>query len=117
MLAEAYSNGHIKSINDVKGLRSKFSVISTLTEYWRNPERILSLNLLFLATEESVLSRAQDERSSTHLLTNDSMVVACMRLYGISQLASADGDFERAGGITVYCPDDPAQASVGVVSN
>ncbi|MBI4662284.1 MAG: type II toxin-antitoxin system VapC family toxin [Verrucomicrobia bacterium] len=106
MLAEAYGDGHIKSINDVRGLRSKFSVISSLTEYWRNTERILSLNLLLLATEESILKDAQKERPVAFLLTNDSMVVACMRQYGISQIATADGDFARVSGITVYSPDD-----------
>ena len=33
------------------------------------------------------------------LLTNDSFVVACMRAQGLTQLATANGDFDRIGGM------------------
>jgi len=52
------------------------------------------------------------------LLTNDSFVVACMREQGLTQLATANGDFDRVGGIAIYKPTDlegqdtPANLSV-----
>jgi predicted nucleic acid-binding protein len=36
----------------------------------------------------------------------DSMIVACMREYGIQALASNDGDFEHVNGIRVFGPTD-----------
>ena len=105
MLAEAVSKGHIASEN-ARALRSNFNVIKTLTAYWQDTKRILLLNLLFLSTEESIVNEAQTERSRACLLTNDSMIVACMRQYGLSSLASADGDFGRANGIILFRPGD-----------
>lgn len=109
MLAEAKAKDHIGSVSSVQQLRSrceKSNVISTLIDYWQQTERILSLNLLFLSSDESIVRDAQAQRSAACLLTNDSMVVACMRQYGVYFIASADRDFERASGITLFCPDD-----------
>ncbi|MGH9833490.1 MAG: type II toxin-antitoxin system VapC family toxin, partial [Blastocatellia bacterium] len=69
-------------------------------------ERILNLNLLLLTTDEAIIRSAYAERQKTGLLTNDSMIVACMHFYGISSLATNDGDFDRVSGINVFQPDD-----------
>ena len=106
MLAEARSKGLITPSGRAPELRRQFSVIPTLIDYWRETERILALNLLLLSTKEPIVRMAQAERQSACLLTNDSMIVSCMREYGIRYLATADGDFDRASGITVFGPDD-----------
>jgi len=77
-----------------------------LSEYWQATDSILALNLLLLYTEETVLRSSHAERQSACLLTNDSMIVSCMREYGIPFLATNDSDFERVSGITVFRPDD-----------
>ncbi len=105
MLAEARAKGLIPKEN-ASELRKRFRVISSLTDYWRDTEIILNLNLLFLATDESIVKTAHSERQSACLLTNDSMIVSCMRNYGISSLATNDSDFERVPGISVFRPDD-----------
>ncbi len=102
MLAEARSKG----LTNVKDLRRHFAIIPALNQYWRETERILELNLLFFATNERIVRSAQPERNSASLLTNDSMILSCMREYGIYYLATADADFDRASGITVFGPDD-----------
>lgn len=38
------------------------------------------------------------------LLTGDALVVAVMRQHGLTNLASADADFDRVPGITRYAP-------------
>jgi PIN domain-containing protein len=106
MLAEARSKGLITAPGNAKQLRQNFSVIPTLIDYSRETERILALNLLFVSTNEQIVRSAQSERDKVSLLTNDSMVMACMREYGIQLLATADRDFDRANGITVFGPDD-----------
>ena len=77
-----------------------------MTDYWRNTQRILALNLLFLPVNEAIVSGAQAVRAEAGLLTNDSMIVACTREYGLSFLASNDADFERVREITVFKPTD-----------
>lgn len=56
--------------------------------------------------DETILRGAQKERQAASLLTNDSLIVACMRVHGISLLATNDSDFERVAGITVFKPKD-----------
>jgi len=40
------------------------------------------------------------------LLTNDSILVAAMREYGIFQIATNDRVFDTVAGITVFSPTD-----------
>lgn len=104
MIAEAKSKGLISDA--AKELRTKPAVIQSLSEYWAQTEQILSLNLLFLALEQSTLGRAHPVRKVSGLMTNDSMIIACMREYGVSALASNDSDFSRISGIQLYRPSD-----------
>ncbi len=105
MLAEAQSKGLIK-LENARELRNKPEVVKGLADYWTNVERILTLNILFIPLEEAIIRQARAERQAAGLLTNDSMIVASMRLYGVSYLASADSDFDPALGITVFGPRD-----------
>ena len=107
MLAEARSKGLI-SKELASHLKQSHVVIRKLTDYWTETERILNLNLLFLSTDDFIVRAAQVERSGAGLLTNDSMIVSCMRNLGISSLATTDADFERVYGIVIYKPDDLA---------
>ncbi len=77
-----------------------------LTDYWRNTERLLALNLLFVPANEAILRGAHAERQAAGLLTNDSMIVAAMRVYGISQLATRDNQFDSVRDMTVFSPSD-----------
>lgn len=105
MLAEATAKGLITSPTARK-LRNTFTAIPILIDYWHETERILALNLLFFPTDEQIVRGAQPERQGASVLTNDSMILSWMREYGIQNLATADADFERASGITVFGPDD-----------
>jgi len=107
MLAEAKAKGLIASEN-VRELRGKPEVVKVLVDYWKNTERVLALNLLFIPLDEQLLRGAYAERQGAGLLTNDSMIVSSMRLLGVPNLASADGDFDRVAGITVLGPSDLA---------
>jgi predicted nucleic acid-binding protein len=105
MLAEAVVKGVIATPS-AAALRRKHSEIPLLIDYWHETARILALNLLFFSTDEQIVRSAQTERQSAGLLTNDSMILSWMREYGIRYIATADKDFERANGITVFGPDD-----------
>ncbi len=80
--------------------------VKLLTDYWANTQRILALNLLFIPLELDIIQKAQPERVAAGLLTNDSMIVATMRVYGIQNLATADDGFNVVAQITVFSPTD-----------
>lgn len=105
MLEEAVAKGLIPKPS-AGDLRKKRQIIPILSHYWQRTEHILSLNLLVLATDENMVRLAHTERQNASLLTNDSMIVACMRYYGINFLATKDEDFEMVSGISVFQPDD-----------
>lgn len=105
MIAEGLSKGLITA-GGARALRNKFQQIPTLTDYWLNTQRMLALNLLFIPVNEAIIRKAQTVRQESGLLTNDSMIVAGMREYGLPFLASNDADFERVRDITVFKPTD-----------
>jgi len=105
MVAEAQSKGVITS-GGAPALRRSFRLIPTLRDYWHDTLRLLNLNLLLIPVSESVLRSAQTERQAAGLLTNDSLIISCMREYGLSYLATNDSDFERVAGIILFKPDD-----------
>ena len=49
-----------------------------------------------------LLDQAAAVTQQTGLLHNDAMIVAIMRLHGLTNLASADVDFDRVPGLTRY---------------
>jgi len=67
---------------------------------------LLTLNLLILPMERGIVERAQRERVNAGLLTNDSLIVASMKEYGISCIATNDRQFEAVAGISVFSPTD-----------
>ncbi|MCX6909620.1 MAG: type II toxin-antitoxin system VapC family toxin [Verrucomicrobia bacterium] len=105
MLAEALTKNLIAKPTS-RELEKKPDVVKQLTDYWQQTQRILNLNLLLLSTDDSIVRGAQAERQGAGLLTNDSMIVSCMRNYGIGALATNDQGFGRVGNITVYRPAD-----------
>ncbi|HEV2196344.1 MAG TPA: type II toxin-antitoxin system VapC family toxin [Candidatus Acidoferrum sp.] len=80
--------------------------VKTLSDYWHNTERVLALNIVFLPMEKNIVVGAQTERVKAGLLTNDSIIVATMREYGISRIATRDNQFDSVGGIVVFSPTD-----------
>ncbi len=80
--------------------------VMQLTDYWVNTQKILALNLVFLPCEEKIVIGAQRARAETGLLTNDSVIVAAMREYGISKIATNDTMFGAVNGLSVFGPTD-----------
>jgi predicted nucleic acid-binding protein len=57
-----------------------------------------------LPVTRSHVSLAPDISCQTGLLCGDAMIVAVMQANRLTNLASADGDFDRVPGITRYAP-------------
>lgn len=105
MLAEARSKGLFAS-KLRKYLSEHSEVVKQFTDYWVNTQRILALNLVFLPDEEKIVIGAQRARGEVGLLTNDSVIVAAMREYGISNIATSDAMFGNVNGLSVFSPTD-----------
>ncbi len=108
MIAEARQKG-IFSGQEEKGpkyLSKHPEQVKVLTDYWVNTVRLLALNLLLLPMELAIVKRAHTERINAGLLTNDSMIVAAMREYGVVDIATSDRQFETVAGISVFTPTD-----------
>jgi len=108
MIAEATQKGVFTGQPEkgAKYLATHPEQVKILSDYWTNAQRLLALNLLFLPVEEAIVTRAQAERVNAGLLTNDSIIVAAMREYGISRIATNDRQFEAVAGISVFSPTD-----------
>ena len=105
MVAEALGSGFIKR-DSVRDLRGKWRQVAKLTEYWTQTSAIFGLNILVLTTDEARLHRAQTIRTRHGLLTNDSLIVAAMQVFGIHSFATRDNDFDHVSELTVYKPTD-----------
>ncbi len=105
MKAEAMQKGHCVG-QAMKYLSQHPEVVRQLTDYWTNTQRLLALNLLFVPVETKIVTDAQPERVNAGLLTNDSIIVAAMRDYGVSSIATNDQLFDTVAGINVFSPTD-----------
>jgi predicted nucleic acid-binding protein len=105
MKGEAVQKGFCRG-QAMKYLSAHPDDVKRLTEYWTNTQRLFALNLLFIPLEQDIVEKAQQERVAAGLLTNDSMIVAAMRAYGISHLATADTGFDTVAQVTVFSPTD-----------
>jgi len=105
MGAEAIAKGMVTK-RPVAYLQRNPDQVKLLADYWNNVQRVLTLNLLKLPTEENIVVRAQKERDAAGLLTTDSVIVAAMREYGVTMIATGDKLFDSVAGILVFAPTD-----------
>lgn len=106
MVAEAVANGLVTAKMAVRKLGDTPDLIKQLTQYQEDVNKISQMNIAILSLTPDILWRSAEVRKSEGLLTNDSLAIACMREHGLTKIATANGDFDRVSGITVYKPTD-----------
>jgi len=106
MIAEAITRGLVTAKTAVRKLGDTPELVKQLARYQEDVNRISQMNLTILAFTPELVRLSAEVRKSEGLLTNDSLVVACMRVQGLTKVATANGDFDRVSGITVYKPMD-----------
>ena len=108
MIAEARQKGILSGHQEkgAKYLSTHPEHVKVLSDYWVNTLRLLALNLLLLPMELGIIKRAHTERINAGLLTNDSIIIAAMREYGVVDIATSDRQFETVAGISVFKPTD-----------
>jgi predicted nucleic acid-binding protein len=90
----------------VRKLGETPEMVKQLTQYQEDVRKIPLMHLTILPLTLDIVQASAEVRKSEGLLTNDSFVVALMREQGLTRLATANGDFDRVGGMTIYKPTD-----------
>ena len=78
--------------------------LQQLTRFRQAIQEVPRYRLQILTIPADLLDPAAEVSQQTGLLHNDALIVPRMRLHGLSNLASADADFDRVPGLTRYAP-------------
>ena len=66
--------------------------------------RVIGSRVQVFSVDSALVVAATAVSRQTGLLSNDALIVAVMRQYGLTHLASHDADFDRVPGLTRYNP-------------
>lgn len=106
MLAEALTKGLISAGQSVKKLKANPQVITTLTDYITETEKLLSLPVTVAEITSADIAASHVLRQTHGLFVNDSLNLACALRLGINDLVTHDSDFARVSAIRVWQPMD-----------
>jgi predicted nucleic acid-binding protein len=108
MVAEAIAQGLVTARTAVRKLGETPEMVKQLIQYQEDVSKIPHMHLTILPLTLEIIQASAEVRKGEGLLTNDSFVIAFMRAQGLTNLATANGDFDRVGGIAIYKPTDLA---------
>lgn len=80
------------------------AALSGLSRFRGAIEAVLSSRVCVLTIAAGLVLDAADMSRQTGLLSSDALIVAVMGANSLTDLASADGDFDRVPGLTRYAP-------------
>ena len=106
MVAEAIAKGLVTAKTAVRKLGEQPELVKQLTQYQDDVDKIPQMSLTILDLTREIVTASAEVRKDEGLLTNDSLVVACMREQGLTKLATANGDFDRVTSLEVCKPTD-----------
>jgi predicted nucleic acid-binding protein len=109
MMIEAVATGLLDAGKDVpKRLRARPNLVSQLSIYQEEVERIPLMGIDVIPLDLSTVLRSAGIRQRHGLLVNDSLLVAAAVGAELDSVASADPDFGRVPDLRWYRPDDLA---------
>jgi predicted nucleic acid-binding protein len=106
MIAEAIAKGLATAKTAVRKLREQPELVKACTQYQDDVDKISQMNVTIFDLTLEVVKNSAKVRRDEGLLTNDSLVVACMGEQGLTKLATANGDFDRLSRLEVCKPTD-----------
>ena len=104
MTLEAMQAFGWKSAGIALRLHNHPTQVQTLKRFRQAVQEIPLFGLRILTVDPAWLDLAAAISQQTGLLHNDAMVIAVMQGSGLTNLSSADPDFDRVQGITRYAP-------------
>jgi predicted nucleic acid-binding protein len=102
MTLEAMQAFGWKSAGIALRLRNHPSQVQTLKRFRQAIQQIPLFGFRILTIDPAWLDLAAEVSQQTGLLHQDALAIAVMRIHGLTNLASADPDFDRVPGITRY---------------
>jgi predicted nucleic acid-binding protein len=100
MTLEAMQAFGWKSAGIALRLRNHPTQVQTLKRFRQAIQEIPLFGIRILTIDPTWLDPAAEISQQTGLLHNDALSIAVMRVHGLTNLASADPDFDRVPGIT-----------------
>jgi predicted nucleic acid-binding protein len=104
MTIEAMQAFGWKSAGIAVRLRNHPTQVQTLKRFRQAIQEIPLFGMRILPIESAWLDPAAEISQQTGLLHNDALIIAVMRAHGLTNLASADPDFDCVPGLTRYAP-------------
>jgi len=104
MTIEARSNFGWTSGKLLQRLKQNPTAVKSLTRHVIAVQELLQSRIQVLQVQPPLLATASSLSQQYGLLTNDALIVAVMQSNGLTNLGSADDDFDRVSGITRYAP-------------
>jgi predicted nucleic acid-binding protein len=80
------------------------AAVMQLSKFHQSIAEVPKLGIQLLTIPETLVETAAMLSRQTGLLSNDALILATMQHYGLTNLASADTDFDPALGLTRYGP-------------
>ncbi|MFO0970550.1 MAG: PIN domain-containing protein [Gemmataceae bacterium] len=93
-----------KSAGIALRLRNHPAEIRTLSRFRQAVQEIPLFNVRILTIDPAWLDAAAALSQQSGLLHNDALILAAMQGHGLTNLASADADFDRVAGINRFAP-------------
>lgn len=106
MISEARGNGWIKGSNPARQLAEHPEHVRSLMLYKEIVRDIFATGFVMEALQREDFGAAMEVQHKTGLLTNDALLVAIAQRVRANAIITADHDFSRVRGITIYTPDD-----------
>jgi len=107
MMQEAQAAGRAAS-NPSKALSQRPEIVRQLSVYADDVRALLGGQLTLSDAKAADFAVALELQHQFGLLTIDSINLAMMRRFGVSEIATADPNFDQIQGTIVYKPDDLA---------
>ena len=106
MVLEAWHKGLITGGQPARKLKEQPEVIKGLREYNQAVQQIPRMRIRVRTITPAMVRASEAIRVQEGLMTNDSVTVALMRKMGVTDVATADADFNNVSHIRVYQPGD-----------
>jgi predicted nucleic acid-binding protein len=108
MTLEALSRGLVTSPSVARKLREHPELVQQLHVYHEQLERIPLMGIDVVALGLPAVLRSGEYRRRSGLTVNDSLLLAAAQEAGVDAVATADADFRKAEGFTLFLPEDLA---------
>jgi predicted nucleic acid-binding protein len=106
MVAEAIAKGLISPGQPLKKLKANPEVITHLSDYITELEKLLRLPLRVEEVTTADLTTSHALRRAHGLFVNDSINLACALRLGLTDIATHDTDFSRCPSVRIWGPTD-----------